>query len=423
MNRRSSRIQKIRQYFMKYTDMDALLRTTEDIWDEVIQINRFLHILLLINSKKKDPEEQDDTHLFLYHADAPEILLEMLYRTMRDLGKHLRYQCLPFLAVQTLTTFIHPKSLSSMHVTEKIFNDSKERIELLVKILDNELTWFDKLAVTYFFSAASQTPAGVYFIMTHLDSFRELCELTYRATEMVEAKIEEKDGIPKEGKVAILLRAFRLDNDLQLSAQLFSHIAMHNCIMVFRYTIRASMNDPEILFEVMKTIDRASVVEHFSYIIKHLMVWVEPGQYVNQFLEGMRYCVDIPGAVEELFLSDIESAKENRLSVGVDSFKYWKHETRYPMRLTWLLTHAFALRDEMGSGWCIVILCHLLQKGNWGEVGKLIENCGSELMDLAHLLNIEMPERTRVQSIILEALLRFGGFSYYEFGKGPFHEG
>lgn len=56
-------------------------------------------------------------------------------------------------------------------------------------------------------------------------------------------------------------------------------------------------------------------------------------------------------------------------------------------------------------------------------MGRLIENCGSELMDLAHLLNVETPERITVQSVILEALLRFGGFSYYEFGKGPYHEG
>ena len=185
---------------MKYTDLDALLRTTEDVWDEVIQINRFLHILLLVNSKKKDPEDQDDAHFFLYHADAPEILLEMLFRTMRDLGKHLRYQCLPFLAIETLTTFIHPKSLTSMHVTEKIFNDSKERVELLVKILHNELTWFDKLAVTKFFGAASQTPAGVYFIMSHLDSFQELCELTYRATEIVEKKDRRKRWNTKGGE-------------------------------------------------------------------------------------------------------------------------------------------------------------------------------------------------------------------------------
>ena len=379
-------------------------------------------MLLLVNGKRKDTEE-DESHLFLYHAEIPEILLEMLHRAMSDLGKHSKFRCLPFLAMETLTTFIHPKSLCFMPLTDKIFSDSKERIELLVKILHGELTWFDKLGVTYFFSAASQSPAGVYFIMTHLNSFRELCELTYRSTKMVEDKIENKEGLTRESREAPLLRTFRIDSDFPLSARLFSHIAMHNAIVVFRHTIRASMNDPEVLFEVMKVIDRAAIVEHFSYIIKRLMLWVEPGLYLNQFLEGIRYCVDIPGAMEYLFLSDIESGKENRSSLGVDSFKYWKHETRYPMRLTWLLTHAFALRDEMGSGWCIVILCHLLRDRNWTEVRKLVDNCGSELMDLAHLLDIKNPEATGVQSTILEALLHYGGFSYYEVSKGRFHEG
>ena len=77
------------------------------------------------------------------------------------------------------------------------------------------------------------------------------------------------------------------------------------------------------------------------------------------------------------------------------------------------MTHAFSLRDEQGSGWCILTLCYLLRFGNWTEVGKLIENCGNELMDLAHLLDIDSPERINVQSTILSALLRYGGFSLH----------
>lgn len=368
--------------------------------------------------------EEDESHILLYHADVPEILLEMIRKTL-EIARRPKFQCfecLPFLAMEVLTTFLHPKSLTSMHVPEKLFNDSREGIGLMVNILRGQLTWFDTLAVTRFFSIASLSPPGIYFIMTHLDTFKLICELVYRSTKMVEEKIGN-DDVTRDEAVISRLKTFRTDPDLNISARLFSHIAMHNAIIVFRHTIKASLTDPQLLFNVMKVVDEAEVVRHFSSVVKHLMIWVEPGQYLNHFLAGIRYCVDIPGAMQELFLDDIDYSKEHRLSVGIDSFKYWKHETRYPARLTWFLTHAFALRDEQGSGWCIVTLCHLLKNGNWRDVERLIESCGSELMDLAHLLDIDTPERTSVQSTILEALLRFGGFSYYEFGKGNFHKG
>ena len=391
------------------------------MWDELLHIHRFLSILLLVNTKKKDTEE-DDSHILLYHADAPEILLRMLYHAHRY-NKNPKFYSLPYLAIEILTTFMHPKSLSFKHVTEKIFNDSAEDVEDIVEILRGRLTWLDKLVATHFFGVACLSPAGVYFVLTHHEAFKEICVLMYRSTELVEEKIEARCVTLKEESVASTLRTFKGDCDLQHAARLFARIATHNTIVAFRHTIRASTKDYHLCFEILKIIKQAEVLEHFSYIVKQLMLWVEPGQYLNKFLDGIRYCLMMPSAIEVLFLSDIEANKESKLPLGIDTFKYWKHESRFPLRLTWLLTHAFALRDDMGSGWCIIILCEMLRNGNWKDVETLIMNSGSELMDLAHLLDIESPEKVTVQCIILEALLRYGGFSYNEFGKGTYHEG
>ena len=46
-----------------------------------------------------------------------------------------------------------------------------------------------------------------------------------------------------------------------------------------------------------------------------------------------------------------------------------------------------------------------------------LKACGYELMDLAHLHELKEPMELSTQSIILEALLRYAGFSHKLWGK------
>ena len=99
------------------------------------------------------------------------------------------------------------------------------------------------------------------------------------------------------------------------------------------------------------------------------------------------------------------------------------HPTRYPNTVAWFLLHAFCHDESFGSGWCAYILCHVLGRGPESLANEIVDRFGQDLMDLAHLVEVTQPVAVSVQSIILEALLRYGKIQHKVYNHSDLYEG
>ena len=153
------------------------------------------------------------------------------------------------------------------------------------------------------------------------------------------------------------------------------------------------------------------------------MIWYEPGLYLNTLLSAVSQTLKMNKAVNELLGDNLADALEHKAPVGVETFKFWNHDSKYPNTVAWFLLHAFCQNKRFGSDWCVYILCYVLDTAEQEVVDMIVENFGPELMDLAHMSEISAPKKTMVQAVILEALLRHGRVQHKEFLHSNIYEG
>lgn len=322
---------------------------------------------------------------------------------------------LPFLAVEILTCLMHQASDTYLLLPDKLFDDSKTRLESLYDVLTGKLTWFDRLGVLHFYGVASFSPPGLHWLFSNMNTFQEVCTYMYRASDIAEERVRRGEVDSRHEDLAYQVKAFRSDSDLPLGVRILGLLSTGQAVFVFFNVLRYSRSHYEQFRKVAIAVRKADVLGHFATVVKKIMTWADPTLFLNTFLNGICFCMDMEHGAEELFIENLSNCKEHKIPVGIESLKFWRSETKNPSHLGWFLVHALCLDDMYGSGWCIHILCMLLKTAADNVVASLVENCGHELMDLAHLVTISFPEdKTKVQSVILEALLRYGGITHKE---------
>ena len=419
----STRIEKVRLYFAKYTDR-WYHAPSEEVCCELLKINRFLQLHLFIYNDHS--ENEDDTPIVFFNAHVPEIMLDVIRQCLSPefLFGNPSMRRLPYLSLQILAYFFHRKSQTFLLVPDRIFYDSTPNIDYLVEILRGRLTWFESISVAHVFGVFSHCPAGVHWYQSRPDVIKRVCKLMYRATEIVDEKIAQDEVNWRDEGLVALLGLFRDGEDLQVSAKLVGLLSTNHAIVVMSNLLEKSKPDYEKFLVVAGAVKKADILSHFSYIVKRTMMWITPGQYLGQFLSSVYLMLGTHHAVKDLFLDNLALCTEKNIPVGIESFKYWKHTNRQPTPLAFYLVHAFAMDGTLShSDWCTFTLCHLLREGDVKVAETIVEHYGHELMDLAHLVEIQSPKETSVQSVILEALLRFGGFTHKVYNYDDTFEG
>ena len=409
--RKSTQISKAKQYFLKYTDRWTRY-PTDELVIELPQINRFIQLHFLGYTKRNN--RTDAGPLILYHAEVPEMMLEVI-KCSFDPEFSLTDQnrsTLPFLAIECLITFMYKESPMFTLLPEKLFRDLSMGVLDLVDIVRGKMTWVESFASVRLFGIASFNSNCCHWLNTHSSALELLCEHMYRAPEIVEEKIKSGEVRRHTEHISSLIMMFRTSNDLVQSARLMGTLTANIAVFVFHNVLKWSMSNYEVYLANTHAIKKANVLGCFMRITKQLMIWIEPGQFLNYFLAGIRNCMDMMDGPQVLFLKHLTHFREHKIPKGVESLKYWSHASIVPSTLGWFACHALCLNNALGTGWCISTLTYVLTHARESVSAGIIDTIGAELMDLAHLVEVEVPSKIPVQSIILQALLRHGGFSH-----------
>ena len=416
-------MQKTRQFFLKFTDR-VYRAPGEELWEDLLRTKRFLDLHILLYAKSGD--KTDNTPLIFYHSELPEIMLEMIHQSFNSdffIGS-AKMRCVPSLGIAVITSFFYMYSETFIIMPDKFFTDSDYSI---VRVSDgafrDKLQWFDKLSIVMMYGAASFSRACIWFIQQRPSIAYELFTMTYRSMEIVDEKIRNREINWQNETLACFLTSFREDNDLVLTSQFFGVSATNHAVAFFKNIMESTLKDYSIFQMIGKMMMRAEVLKHFSYIVKQVLIWYDPGAYLNTFLAGVSHSLGMKGAVEQLMMENLSYFLEHKYPLGIETFKYWTHETRYPNIVAWFLLHAFSLSKKFGSNWCLCILCHVLNEAEDKMVDQIVENFGLDLMDLAHLIELFTPKRIHVQSTILEALLRYGRIQHKVYDRSEVIEG
>lgn len=423
MGRRSSRIQKSRQFFLKYTDL-VYRAPGEELWEDLLRTKRYLELHILLYAKQGD--KSDDIPLQLYHAEVPEIMLEMIQQSFSSdffIGS-AKMRCVPSLALSVLTAFMYVYAETFSVVPDKLFRDSEISLEIVsLGAFHDKLTWFDKLSVVQFYGAASYSRGCILFLQNHPNIVYEVCLLMHSGMEMIEDKIKNHEINWQNETLACFLMSFRDDEDLETSSRLFGIHAVNQASMFYKNVMDSALLDYSTYQVVGKSVMKSEILRHFPSVVRHIMIWYEPGLYLNTFLAAVSHTLGMAGAMQELFMEDLSYTLEHKLPFDIETFKYWGHATRHPNIVAWFFLHSFCHSKRFGSDLCAYILCHILSQAEERVANEIVSNFGLDLMDLAHLVEVTHPLTISVQSIILEALLRYGKIQHKVYYRSNLYEG
>ena len=393
------------------------------MWRELTMINRYLQVHLL--SYSRHGETRDDTPTILYHSELPEVMMDIIRLSFNPgyfIGCPNRH-CMAYLAIEILTSFVHKISQTFSHLPEKLFADPRMGVDSLVDVLLGKLSWVDSLAVVRFFGVASFNPATIKWLLSHPDTLQLLCKHMHYSVELVEEKINRGELHKRNEDLIKLVSTFRSSDDPELSCRLMGLLTVNYAVFVFQNVIRQCQSNYEYFMTISTAVKRADVLGHVSFIIKQLMIWIEPGQFLGYFLGSLEQCLDMQGGPEALFIDNLTYCKENSIPPGIEGLKFWNHSSLWPSRLSWFMCHALCLSNSQGSGRCIYILLYVLDHVQDELCGEVLKVIGPELMDLAHLIEAEASVRIHVQPTIMEAFLRHIGIPHQVYGRNDSVEG
>ena len=427
LGRRSSRFQKTRQFFLKYTDL-VYKAPGEELWEDLLKTKRYLEMHILLYAKNDD--HTDEFPLILYHAEVPEIMLEMIQQSFSSdffIGS-AKVRCVPSLAISVLSYFLYAYSDTFMLMSDRVFRDSEFNVERVsMGVFNDKLTWFDKLSLVQFYGAASHSRGCIWFLHKHQNVIRELCTMVYHSMEIVDEKIKSKEINWQNENLTCFLMSFRDDDDLELTSRLLGIHTTNQAVMFFKNFMDSIKMDHELLLGIGAMIVKSGLLKNFPYVIKHLMIWYEPGSYLNRFLSAVTSCLCLFNALEHLLMDNLSQCIEQKLPLGLETFRFWSHSSKFPNTIAWLLLHAFCHSETYGSYYCLYILSYTLNFADQELVDKIVEHYGLDLMDLAHItreVELERPDiKLNVQAVVLEALLRYGRIQHKEYERNNNFEG
>lgn len=419
-------MQKTRQFFLRYTDQ-VYQSPGEELWEDLLRTKRYMELHILLYAKHDD--RSDDSPVIFYQAELPEIMLEMIHQSFSPgffIGS-AKMCCMPSLAFSVLTSFFYAYSDIYFLAPEKLFRDSAPLVEVVtLGTLQDKLTWFDKLSMVQMYGAASYSRGCLLFLQRHLAVTYELCTMIYQGMETVEEKLKSREINCQNETLVTFLNTFREDEDLEMTARLLGMHTLNQSVLFYRNLVDSTFRNPSLFREVVgASVVKAGVLRRFLYVVKHLMLWFEPGHYLTAFLTAVSHTLRLGGAVEQLLMENLDYTLDHRYPLGIETFKYWNHETRTPNVVSWLLLHAFCHSKRYGSQLCARILCDVLDKAEEAIASRIVENFGQYLMDLAHLVEVPAPGggEISVQKVVLEAILRYGRIQHKVHGYSDVYEG
>ena len=394
-----------------------------------------MHVLLY----GKNDDKSDEFPTLLYQAEVPEIMLEMIHQSFSSdffIGS-AKVRCVPSLAFQVMSYFMFVYSETFLEAPERLFRDSESTmVRVSMGVFNDKLVWFDKLSMVQFYGAASFSRSCVWFFHKHHDIVYELCTLVYRCMEIVDEKIKSHEINWQNENLTCFLMSFRDDSDLELTARLLGIHTMNQAVLLYKNLMESIKNDHELYLAIGGEVIRSDLLKRFPYVVKHLMTWFEPGAYLNHLLRAVYRTLHLHNALEHLLMDNLSESLEQKLPLGLETFRFWSHSTKFPNTIAWLLLHAFCQNEKFGSRYCLHILCYVLAKAKQSMVDKIVEYFGLDLMDLAHIVEVDKEGDRRwlklvkqdVQSVVLEALLRYGHIQHKEYNydnifQGIFHVG
>ena len=416
-------VHKTRQFFQKFTD--CVYRSPgEELWEDLLRTKCYLdlHILLFV----KNGDKSDDCPITFFHAELPEIMLEMIEQSFNSdffIGS-AKMRCVPSLAISVMTSFMHMHSETFLLMSDKFFRDSELKLVRVSEgALDDKLTCFDKLTMVQFYGVASYCRMCKWFLFRHSNIVFQVCTLMYHGMEIIEEKIRNREINWQNETLACSLTTFRDDDNLILTSRLLGIHTTNQAVVFFKNVLESTTENHELYQYASKSVMKAEVLKHFPYIVKQIMTWFDPGLYLNHFLTGVKLCLGMGKAIEHLLMENLTYTLEHKLPVWIDTFKFWNHETKFPNTIAWFLLHSLTLNKKFGSNLCIFILCHVLSESEDSVVDEIVKYFGLDLIDLAHLVEISSPKKTSVQSIILEAILRYGRIQHKVYNYSDIIEG
>ena len=392
-------------------------------------VNKYLQSHVLYFDRSTNRTSDTPAIMYMYHADVPQILLELLHQAYFDpdyFNGPVEGHLVPYYAIEMLTCFLHPSSATFLLLPDKLFTDSLSRLDSLADIACGKaLNWFNRFAISHFFGTASFTPQGKYWLYTHLGTFQELCSTMAKCGSFIKAQIKRGDVYSNNKVVITQLKHFRDLGGLKQTARIFGHFVTGQCIYVFLHVLQYSHLDYDKFCTVSQAVKRANVLGNFHLVIKQVMSWTDPAHFLNPYLNGISLCLEMENGFEDLLINDIINCQKEGVPLGIQSLEYWnqnKGKKTFPCRLAWFLLHALCRDNRLGAGWCVYMICWCLSRGPEEVWSQIVGACGDELMDLAHLLICDYPTHTRVQGVVLEVLLRYGGVSHHD-NTGDVYEG
>ncbi len=411
---------------MKFTD--RTYRTPgEELWEDLLHLKVYLDLRVVLYDINR--EKSEDLPVMFYYAEAPEIFMEMLRQALEKdfFFGSAKLRSLPSLALLVMGNLHHMNSTSFAVIPDRIFRDSENVVlEVTESAFKDRYTWYDKLSLVHFYGVTSCSRGCLYFLHRHMGIVRDLLYHTHHCRKIIDDKIRDNEINWHDENVSRFLTTFRSSEDVVLSAQYFAIFVTNHAVLCFWNITNSALHKTDIFKVLSKEVVASKLLEHFMSVVKNLMSWFDPGLFLCLFLEGVRKCCGVIGALESLVVKDLNRAVEAKWPLGVETFHFWNHETKSPNTIAWLLLHAFTINSKMGFRQCVEILCYILDNGEESIVNRIVSHFGLDLIDLAHLLEVQGPqgaEKVSVQSVVMQALLRHGNVHHKVFNQNDVQEG
>jgi hypothetical protein len=402
----------MRTYVSTYVD------NPQRSWEELCRVRRYLMMHTLYNGL--GTQQVDLAPVTLATAEAPELMLGLIRRGNDGefLQKVPKYRSYPvcFLAAEILGFFMHRQCTAYPIVMEKIFRDLPGGPQEVVRMMNTQ-SWYEAFAAVRMFGFASTHPSACLWFLRHPKALTKILYYSYGAGEIIECHVQKEKMQSVEDYLKVLCNATIRRESYIKTTRIMANYATCMAVLVFNNMMHHFGANHEDFLVLRQVVYDAGIIPHFFTIARHLMRWLTPGRFISGFLQGIYRCLEMERTMKLLFVDNFEFCRKLKMSPGLDSLKYFNHLTLRPSHVTFLLCHALSVKYLIGANWAIAIIAYTLENGSDEVCKPIIETCGYELLDLAHVLTLREPLKISIQNVIMEALLRYAGFSHKVWGK------
>jgi tetratricopeptide (TPR) repeat protein len=396
----------VKTYVSTYDDHPAVS------WQELCRLRRYLMMHALYNGLQT--QELDMAPVTMVTAGAPEMLLNLIHRgNDGEFAKFPQYKKYPvcFLVTEILSYFMHCQCSAYPIVTEKFFRDIPGAPQELVRMMTTR-PWYESFAAVRLFGFASTHPSACLWLLQHPKALTNLLRFTHLAEVIIERHVQKDKMVNFESSFKALGHPTLKRETYIRTTRVMAAYAGCMATLAFSNTMHHFGGNYDDFRILRQAVYDAELLEHFFPLARQLMRWLTPGRFMSKFLEGIYRCLEMDRTAKVIFPDDLEFFREHKISPGWESLKYFNHPTFHPSNITFLLCHALSVKYLIGAHWAMAIIAHTLENCSDEVCRPIIEVCGRELVDLAHVLTLKERPKLHIQNVLLEALLRHAGFSH-----------